>query len=516
MFDPARMALNFAGVSVSGGTSDIFNEIIVRGNSPRGVLWRMEGIEIPNPNHFGLLGNSGGGISMLSSSMLSNSDFYTGAFPAEFGNAVSGAFDLNLRKGNDEHREKAMMIGALGVEAAAEGPLGRPGGGTYLLNFRYSTLGILDAAGITPAGDAIPQYGDVSFNVHLPTPGAGQFNLFGLGGKNNSTFTPDADSTKWDSEFEDYGFSDRQTSGTIGLAHKLLLSNDSYIRTVVAGSLEEFDGNGYSLDADQNYLRIHDYASKFRTSTYRLNSTYTRKVSAQHTLKFGGTLSYQRYRVYLDIYDEDDARTEIYLQNQGYATQLQLFAQWKHRLSETLTATSGLHFNYYGLNGHWSVEPRLALRKAVQSNQFLTLAAGLHSKSEHPAFYLLEITSNSDIREAPNKNLDYTKAAHFVAGYEYQFNSHFRARAEAYFQYLFDVPVENDIYSTRSLLNVIDIFDMLESGVVVNKGRGKNIGVDLTIEKNFNRNYYFLLTTSVFDSKYRALNKVWYNTRFFS
>ena len=91
-FDPARMAQTFAGVSVGGSTSDLFNEIVVRGNSPKGILWRLEGVEIPNPNHFGGLGSSGGAISMLSSSTLANSDFYTGAFPTEFGNCLIRCF----------------------------------------------------------------------------------------------------------------------------------------------------------------------------------------------------------------------------------------------------------------------------------------------------------------------------------------------------------------------------------------------------------------------------------------
>ncbi len=514
MYDPARMALNFAGVSVSGGSTDLFNEIIVRGNSPRGVLWRLEGIEIPNPNHFGALGNTGGGISMLSSSTLSTSDFYTGAFPAEFGNAVSGAFDLNLRKGNSEQSEYALMVGALGVEAALEGPIGKAEGASYLFNFRYSTLSMLEAIGVNPAGDALPAYGDISFNVVVPTKSLGQFSLFGLGGKNRSYFDPEPDSTKWEGEFEDFGFNERQTTGTIGFAHKLLLSDQSYLRTVVSASREEFTGDGYSLDAENQYTHIREYTDRFDNNTYRINSVYTHKKNAHQTFKIGGTLSYQQFRFFAEHYDEDTDQYKVYLQNHGDAQQLQLFTQWKHRLSETLIATSGVHFNYFALNDTWSVEPRFALKKSIRGNQSLDFAIGLHSKPEHPSFYFAETSSSSDQREEPNKNLRYTKSAHVVLGYEYQFNKQFRARAEAYYQYLYDVPVSADPLSTESILNVIDIWDILEGEPAVNKGRGKNVGIDLTIEKNFNRDYYFLATASVFDSRYRALNKQWYNTRF--
>jgi len=103
--DPLRMATNFAGVA---SLDDGMNQIVIRGNSPTGLLWRMEGIDIPNPNHFAAKGSSGGGISILSSQLLSNSDFITGAFAADYGNALSGVFDLNLRKGNNEKRETTL------------------------------------------------------------------------------------------------------------------------------------------------------------------------------------------------------------------------------------------------------------------------------------------------------------------------------------------------------------------------------------------------------------------------
>src|SRR6476660_8936810 len=85
--DPARMASNFAGVQ---GADDSRNDIVIRGNSPGGVLWRLEGVDIPNPNHFSVPGTTGGPVSMLNSKTLGNSDFFTGAFPAEYGNATGG------------------------------------------------------------------------------------------------------------------------------------------------------------------------------------------------------------------------------------------------------------------------------------------------------------------------------------------------------------------------------------------------------------------------------------------
>ena len=89
--DPSRMAANFAGV-VAG--NDSRNDIVVRGNSPNAILWQLEGINIPNPNHFGSKCNSGGPVSILNSNNLAKSDFFTSAFPAQYGNAIGGVFDV--------------------------------------------------------------------------------------------------------------------------------------------------------------------------------------------------------------------------------------------------------------------------------------------------------------------------------------------------------------------------------------------------------------------------------------
>ncbi len=514
LFDPARMAQNFAGVSTTGGTSDLFNEIIVRGNSPRGVLWRLEGIEIPNPNHFGGLGNSGGGISMLSSSLLSTSDFYTGAFPASFGNATSGAFDLRLRKGNNEKREHAFMFGILGTEIASEGPIGRRGGASYLVNFRFSSLAILQKIGLNPVGDVLPEYGDLSFHFHIPTKEAGQISLFGLMGKNRAFFDPVADSTQWESSDDRYGFNERQTVGTVGLGHRILLSNDSYLHTILAASVDRADDDEYFFDQRDNYRRIEDFTYNFNNNIFRLSSTYHRKVDAKNSLESGFVISHHRFDFATDEYIPRTGEFFTYLQNDGYSNQYQAFFQWKHRLSPQWTVTGGVHGNYYGLSGDYSIEPRLAAKWILDDKQSLHFAAGLHSRPEHPAFHLAESTTSDQQRSAPNETLDYLKSLHLVAGFDRKFNLDLRLKLEAYFQYLYDVPVEKDPGRINSILNVLDIFEVLSGRPAVNSGRGKNLGLDLTLEKSFSRNYYFLLTGSLFDSQFRSLQGRWYNTRF--
>ena len=516
-YDPARMATNYAGVAV-GSSDDLSNEIVVRGNSPSGVQWRLEGIEIPNPNHFGSMGNSGGGISMLSSSTLSNSDFYTGAFPAEFGNALSGVFDLNMRNGNNEKREYALMFGALGLEGAVEGPFRNAGKGSYLVNFRYATLALLDAAGLSIAGDVTPKYSDVSFKLNMPTEKAGTFALFGLAGQNNVSFYPKKDSTTWDGEFGEWGFKETASVATVGLSHRILLSNDSYLRTVAVASRETDEGREYWLDPESNYVRHNDSRYDVSNYTYRISSTYNRKFNARNTLRAGAIFSYTSFNfIYDDDDNFDDSKGENVIRlfdNHGEGSFLQAFGQWKHRFNDRWTLNSGVHYSLFLLNQKMAIEPRVALEWKLNDRQSLSAAVGLHSKREHLAAYVFEGTLIDGAERTANKNLGLTKSMHAVLGYDQKLSENLRLKTEFYYQYLFDIPVETVPGSTRSILNGTDIWDIIFIENSGNEGTGRNYGVDLTLEKFFNRNYYFLVTGSVYRSWYTPFNGIEYPTRY--
>jgi hypothetical protein len=192
--DPARMVSAFAGVT---GDPSGNNDIIVRGNSPKGILWNLEGVEIPNPNHFANEGASGGPINALNGAMLANSDFFSGAFAPEYGNAYSGVFDMKLRTGNNEKQEYSLSGGALGFDGTIEGPIKEGYGGSYLVNYRYSSLGLLDDLGIVDFF-GVPKYQDISFKINLPTQNAGSFSIFGLGGLSS------IDQKDFDETNEDY------------------------------------------------------------------------------------------------------------------------------------------------------------------------------------------------------------------------------------------------------------------------------------------------------------------------
>ncbi len=178
--DPSRMAANFAGVV---GGNDSRNDIVVRGNSPTGMLWQLEGLNIPNPNHFGALVSTGGPVSILNNNNLDKSDFMTSAFPAQYGNATAGVFDLKLRDGNNQKREFMGQVGFNGFEFGAEGPFSKTSKASYILNYRYSTLAIFQALGIEfGTGSNTPLYQDLNFKVSVPLSKKSKLIAFGIGG----------------------------------------------------------------------------------------------------------------------------------------------------------------------------------------------------------------------------------------------------------------------------------------------------------------------------------------------
>lgn len=512
-FDPARMAQNYAGVSVGSG-DDLFNEIVIRGNSPSGVMWRLEGIQIPNPNHFGAMGNSGGAISMLSSTTLSNSDFYTGAFPSEFGNALSGVFDLNMRNGNNEKREYSAMLGALGIELAAEGPFSSQSKASYLVNYRYSTLAALAAVGLNPAGDILPAYQDVSFKINVPTAKAGTFSLFGLGGDNLAKFVPEQDSTKWEYSDDNEGFAEAQRMGTIGLSHRILLSDHSYLRTVAVASHENVKEDEYYLDGLQNYKSIDVYRDDITTNTFRISSTYNHKFSPQHTLRAGIIASHFDFKFQNEERDFELNKLVELFDNQGSTQLLQGFGHWQYRINNDLTLNTGLHYTHLMLNNESALEPRAALQWKMNPKSTLSIAAGLHSKMEHLGIYLFE----GQIPNGPNikakDNLGLTKAFHGVLGYDWIFAADMRLKAEVYYQKLYNIPVATTPESTYSILNAVDVWDVIGLPDAVNEGTGQNVGLDLTIEKFFTNQYYFMATGSIYNSTYVPQDGNEYSTRF--
>ncbi|MBX2899272.1 MAG: TonB-dependent receptor [Cyclobacteriaceae bacterium] len=503
--DPARAAVSFAGVVTA---DDGGNSISIRGNSPFGLLWRMEGVDIPNPNHFAVVGSSGGGISILSSQLLANSDFSTGAFAAEYGNALAGVFDLNLRKGNNEKREYTVQAGVLGTDLAAEGPFSKKYRGSYLINYRYSTLSVLSQLGVN-IGDAVTNFQDLSYNIYLPTNRFGNFSLFGFGGLSDQLQKAKKDSTQWEFDYQRFNSNYFSNTGAAGLKHAITLNAATYLQTAIVLS---GTGNGYEeYRLDNSYSPQFNYLQKYSNRKVTVSSVLNHKFNARSALRSGVYVNQYTYTLNLRYRDAGLAAIVEPLDSKLHATTAQAFSQLNYKMNEQLSLNAGAHVLYLTNNQTLSIEPRASVKYELSEQQSLSLGYGLHSQMQPVTVYETRIEQPDGSFIQPNKNLGFNKAHHLVLGYDRALTRHLRVKAETYYQHLYNIAVRNDVNSPLSTL----VFEQgFETRTLVNKGFGRNYGLELTLEQFLHNDFYFLLSTSLYNSNYKALDNVWRNTRF--
>jgi len=506
--DPARLAANFAGVSAP---DDSRNDIVIRGNSPVGVLWRIDGMDVTNPNHFAAIGTTGGAVSALNPNMLKSSDFLTSAFPAEYGNATAGVFDLGFRNGNPQKREASVQLGLItGLEAMTEGPISKANGSSYLVGYRYSLAGIAQAVGINIGTTATPTYQDLSFSINSGDTKAGRLTLFGIlaastiameGGK------PKSDNLYGNGNKVDFG----SKIGIIGLKHFKQINSRSFISTTIGINYSATNQMNYAYDSTGNsYQKEENKTSK---TGYELITNYNLKISSRLFFKTGVQAEYMK----LYLYDRDrrDLR-DVWKQTwdyNSYTTLAQAYAHLKYSISEKLTLNAGIHAQEFFLNHSVSAEPRLGLTYELNAKNSFSFGYGLHSQMQPLNVYFLQTQLPDGTILYNNKELGFTKSHHFVLGYELHPLKDWRLKLEAYYQYLYHVPV-NTFSSSYSMLNTGASFKTDLEDSLTNTGTGRNYGIELTLEKFFSRGYYGLFTASVYESKYTASDGKERNTAF--
>jgi len=514
--DPSKLVSNYAGAVAN---SDARNDIVVRGNSPTGVLWRIEGSPSPNPNHFAALGTTGGPVSALNTNALKNSDFLTGAFPGEYGNALAAVFDINLRSGNSSRHEQTLQLNAFsGFEATIEGPLNnKNNGAAYLASYRYSFAQIASSIGINIGTKATPNYQDWVFNITTGKTKAGKFSFFGMGGYSHITFNgKDLDSTDLYAETDQDSY-DKSNFSFFGIRHTIDLSNRTYLRTVVsyAHTIDHYEQYQYPHPVPPYNNRWLQFYSDNSTSTARFSTYLNEKWNSRFSYRVG--MSGEGLGLNTVILNKmgkaPTAPFDTTSNFKGTPFLLQYFGQFRYRVTEQFSITGGLHGTYFDLNGSSALEPRLSLAYQLPANQTVTLSYGLHSQLQPLPVYFQAIDFQTGVRDPSNKQLGFSKADHYIIGYEKRFLPDWRIKAELYYQHLYDIPVERTP-SGFSMLNTGADFGFPDKIGLVNKGTGTNRGVELTVEKFMSQGYYLLFTTSLFDSKYKGSDGIELNTAF--
>ncbi len=501
MDDPARLVSAFAGVSSNVGN----NGIVVRGNAPRLLQWRLEDVEIPNPNHFADVTTfGGGGFTSLSSFVLGNSDFFTGAFPAEYSNALSGVFDMNMRNGNNQKWEHALKVGVLGIDAFSEGPFKKGYNGSYIINYRYSTLSLLSP--LLPEDADGTDYQDLSFKFFLPTKKAGIFTLWGTGLMDKSGTTVEKDRDKWEYDQDMENQKVKQFMAAAGVGHKLNFGNSAFLKSTLAFTVSGLDMHTERINPDNDILLNKD---KIKNTYWNFvfASAFQKKYSSRHTNRTGIRLTGLKYD--LDVKDaiNKDGHLQTLANETGFSALLSAYSTSTLRFSSKWTANIGLNAQVFTLNGNYSIEPRAGIKYQFRPNQSISLGYGMHSRLEMLNYYFTKKDG-----EHINKNLDFTRAQHISVAYDLNIGENHHLKIEPYFQYLYDAPIIPD--STYCFINLQGGDDLFLSDKLVNKGKGMNYGIDVTFEKYMTDGFYYMITASLFNSRYKTDLGKWYNTRY--
>jgi hypothetical protein len=519
-------------VTTKAGTTDIDdsrNDIVVRGNSPQSNNWRIEGVNIPNPNHFNIPGTTGGPVSFISDKVLTASNFYTGPLGAQFGNSTSAAYDLHLRSGDTTNYYSSVQFGLYGAEVTAEGPLSKKSKSSALVHLRRSVLDLLDALQLDIGTTSIPKYTDGFFKLNFPLRKESNLWLFGIGA--SSRIDIKIDTAKEQNNI--YGEKDRDQllrcfTNVLGMGFDKPIKKRGHFHTALAFSNERTSSNHYLVYFPEDIKKLieqtgdtHVFHYDFQNNKLAGFTSVAIRVNKKNLFKAGASYDVSFY----DYVDEirnitvplDDLAYGKYrrrLDGEETAVLLQPFFDYTWR-SKYWEITGGIHGQYYSLTQSTAVEPRLAVYYFIADLSRLKFAYGHHSATQQPYAYFYgpsNDTNGNPILE--NKNLDFTRSIHTSFGYELKTLTLWTVRAEAYYQYLYNVPVERDNPSSYSLLNAGADFARLYAPPLVNEGAGKNYGVELTVDRSFNKGYLFLLTGTLFNSTYRGSDNVWRSTDF--
>ncbi len=509
--DPSRMAANFAGV-VSG--NDSRNDIVVRGNSPSGMLWQLEGLNIPNPNHYGSYGSTGGPISMLNNNNIDKSDFLTSAFPAAYGNAVAGVFDIKLRDGNAHKPEFLAQLGFNGFELGAEGPLGTHRKTTYLINYRYSALSAFQKLGVNfGTGAATPKYQDINYRINSNLSPKSKLIFFGIAGSSSIDFMgKDVDSTTTELYGGDPYTNERNRYSTtingVSLEHQLNRSTFTKLTLGYATTFGQYTSDSISSVDRTVYPNAQ---SKFTTGKISAAWSLNFKPSAKNTINSGLTCDREGFNL-VNKEMHPGVADKVFIDYSGNTFLTQGYSEWKHRFNQKITTVAGVHAQFLSVNNNIAIEPRLSVRYAVGRKQSISMGYGLHHQAQNAYTYFVQTNLPNGVAYT-NKKLGFTASQHLVLTYDLNITDHMRLKAEAYYQALSRVPVEQRS-SSFSELNEGSGYGLSATDSLVNKGTGHNYGTEITLERFFDKGFYFLLTTSLFESKYKGSDGVLRNTAF--
>jgi hypothetical protein len=486
--DILRMVQILPGVAPG---NDQRNDLIVRGGSPAENLTIIDGIEIPNVNHYPTTGSSSGPIGMINVKFISNVDFSTGGFSARYGDKLSSALNLTFREGYRKRFLSDINLSTAGFGGLFEGPLFTQKG-SFMFSVRKSYLNLIKSA-IRLA--AVPDYWDFNFKSVYDINKDTKLSFVSIAGLDKISFTGD------DSKISDdnpYGKAQgHQEQFTAGFNLKNLFKK-GYLQTVLANSSSFTFYDNLDIRTDKLKFRFDSYESDFN-----FKSELFYQLSKQSNIMIGAGARYIKFKNEL-FYNQDTTAFGYVIPeiNQNAKTNYQkasAYAVYTLRLfKDKLHLNPGVRYDYFsGIENKSVVSPRFSASFELTPITTLNASTGIYYQS--PDY--LWITADDY-----NKNLKYIRAYHYVAGIEHLFSSDLRVSVEGYYKKYENYPVSLDVPTYVLISGGADNGPNILFGKAVSEGYGYSRGIDVSIQKKLTGSgFYGMVSYSFAESKVTAL-----------
>ena len=483
-FDPARLVAALPGVV---NANDQANHLIIRGNSPNSNAWTLEGVEIVSPNHTGNAGTasdlptlSGGGVNVLSAQMLGPSQLFTGVLPIANDNALGGIMDMHLRNGNTREQEWTAQAGLLGIDLATEGPIGKSERSSYLVNYRYSTVGILGALGVDLGDEAIT-FQDLSFHVTLGVGKRGEVHLFGLGGNSSNVFEAVHDTTEWEVDKDSRNIDYSSRMGAVGGSIRVPLGERTTFISTVAMS---------EIDQERTEERLlSDYSVGYHSDV----ELSERKLSgmAQVDGAVGGRFRYTAGGSAMQRRVNTSSDPDLI----GWLVRPWLSGRWS--FTDRLQATVGVAWSYFTYNDDYALQPRATLEWRMAHDRNVALAYGV--RSQLPEWQVMRVGTSDELFN--NTGIGLTRSQDVVLGYDHPVDDRLSLHIEVYYQQLYNVAGITDTRSNP--VSMVNTWDVPVYGPLDISGDATNTGVELSARHSFANNIFYQGNISLYRSQYK-------------
>ena len=485
------------------------NDIIIRGGAPNENKFYLDGVEVPNINHFATQGSSGGPVGLINVNFIKEVDFYSAAFPANRGNATSSIFDFTLKDGNPEKIKANITVGSSDYGLTLDGPIGEKT--TYIFSIRRSYLQLLFSALKLPF---LPIYNDAQFKVKTKINAKNEISLIGLGALDQfeiNTGVNDGVDDPVTLERNQFILgnlvSNDQWNYTIGAAYKHF-SENSFQQVVVSRNhldnrAVKYFNNDESIEAN----KILDYRSQEIENKIRLEHTWRGEgwkwnVGVGYENALFTNRTYNRFVTASGEQLVADFRSELNLNKYSVFTQIS-----KGFIADRLKFSLGVRTDVAGYNDAMEnpidqLSPRLSASYLFAPKWSLNASVGRFFQL--PPYTILGYRDNANNLVNKQNGITYIQADHAVLGLEYLPFTNTKISLEGFYKVYDNYP-----FLTRdrvSLANLGSDFGVIGNGPAVPLSGGRAYGLEFLIQQKLTKGFYGILAATLVKSEFEDKN----------